>query len=198
MSFVNYHTKNIHFKVIYYGPEVSGKTTCMEYIYKNAHTKKTETLTSFNSDPRGGLFFDFLPLDMGRAQGFKNRVHLYSLPGKKFFKNITSTLLKGLDGVIFVADSQIERMQDNLNSFQELTQHLDSMAIDMKKLPFIFQWNKRDLPNITPCHFLREKLNTFNFPEIETVADQGEGVLQGLEKITELLLLNARVNLQQH
>lgn len=192
MSLVNYHSKEINCKIVYYGPGLGGKTTNMQQVYLKTHDKDKKELVSIDTDNERTLFFDFLPLELGEIKGFKTRFHLYTVPGQVFYESSRKLILRHVDGVIFVADSQVERMESNIESFQSLKTNLEEQGHDLKKVPIVFQWNKRDLPNIIPVAELSKKLNSYDFPEFEAVALKGQGVMETLKMISKLVLANIR------
>lgn len=138
------------------------------------------------------FFFDFLPLDLGEIRGFKTRFHLYTVPGQVFYEASRKLILRGVDGVIFVADSQVERLESNLESLKDLEKNLYEQGYNIEKLPLVMQWNKRDLPNITPADELSRKLNKWDCPEFEAVALKGDGVFETLKMMSKLVLMNIK------
>ena len=150
MSFVNYTTKEINCKILYYGPGLSGKTTNLQYIYHRTSPVSKGKLISLATNTERTLFFDFLPLALGTIRDFRVRFHLYTVPGQVFYDASRRLILKGADGVIFVADSQVQRMESNLEALSNLEEHLNNQGDFLKKIPFVFQFNKRDLPNVSP------------------------------------------------
>jgi signal recognition particle receptor subunit beta len=177
MSFINHAAREINCKIVYYGPGLGGKTTNLQYIYNQTAPDQKGRLVSLTGDTERTLFFDFLPLNIGEIRGFTTRFHLYTVPGQHFYDASRRLVLKGVDGVVFVADSQVERMEDNLESLKNLDAHLRDQGYDLQNIPFVFQYNKRDVPNPIPTNVLREQLNTFKAPEIEAEALNGRGVL---------------------
>ena len=159
MSFVNYHTKEINCKIVYYGPGLGGKTTNIQYIYQKTSSQNKGQMITLNTENERTLFFDFLPLDLGEIRGFKTRFHLYTVPGQVFYEASRKLILRGVDGLVFVADSQVERMEANLESLQGLERNLADQGYDISKVPLVMQWNKRDLPNIVPVEDLQHQLN---------------------------------------
>jgi signal recognition particle receptor subunit beta len=198
MSFVNYHTKEINCKVVYYGPGLGGKTTNIQHVYqKTSHSKKNKMIT-LNTENDRTLFFDFLPLELGEIRGFNTRFHLYTVPGQVFYEASRKLILRGVDGIVFVADSQVERLEANIDSFLDLKKNLVNQGLDINKIPIIFQWNKRDLPNTTPIEDLEEKLNELHSPSFESIAVDGQGVFESLKMISKLVLLNIKGGLTNH
>ncbi|MFW5887598.1 MAG: GTP-binding protein [Bacteriovoracia bacterium] len=196
MSFVNYHSKEINCKIVYYGPGFSGKTTNLQHIYQKTSTDSKGELVSLSTENERTLFFDFLPLDLGDIRGFKTRFHLYTVPGQVFYESSRKLILRGVDGVVFVADSQIDRMEENIQSLESLKQNLDEQGYDFNRVPIVFQWNKRDLGNIVTAQEMQERLNERNAPAIETIATNGQGVFESLKTISKLVLLNIKGGLE--
>lgn len=196
MSFVNYHTKEINCKIVYYGPGLGGKTTNIQYIYQKTSTQNKGQMITLNTENERTLFFDFLPLDLGEIRGFKTRFHLYTVPGQVFYEASRKLILRGVDGLVFVADSQVERMEANLESYQGLEKNLAEQGYDISKVPLVMQWNKRDLPNIVPIEDLQQQLNKRKFPAFEAVAMNGQGVFETLKMISKSVLLNIKGGLE--
>lgn len=192
MSFVNYHSKEINCKIVYYGPGLGGKTTNIQFVYQRTAQKNKGQMVTLNTENERTLFFDFLPLDLGMIRGFKTRFHLYTVPGQVFYEASRKLILRGVDGVVFVADSQVEKMEANLESLQGLKNNLEEQGYDFNKLPIVMQWNKRDLPNTTSVQDLEKKLNKNDFPSFESIATTGEGVFETLKMISKLVLLNIK------
>jgi len=196
MSFVNYHTKEINCKIVYYGPGLGGKTTNIQWIYQKTSAGNKGKMISLNTENERTLFFDFLPLDLGEIRGFKTRFHLYTVPGQVFYEASRKLILRGVDGIIFVADSQVERMEANVESWQSLQKNLQDQGYDPLKVPTVMQWNKRDLPNVAPVSDLSQKLNPRKIPEFEASAFQGDGVFETLKTISKMVLLNIKGGLE--
>lgn len=196
MSFVNYHTKEINCKIVYYGPGLGGKTTNIQYIYQKTSMNNKGQMITLNTENERTLFFDFLPLDLGEIRGFKTRFHLYTVPGQVFYEASRKLILRGVDGLVFVADSQVERMEANLESYQGLERNLAEQGYDISKVPMVMQWNKRDLPNIVPVEDLQHQLNKRNFPAFEAVATNGQGVFETLKMVSKSVLLNIKGGLE--
>lgn len=188
MSFINHNDKEINIKVVYYGPSLGGKTTNLQWVYQQTSDDQKSKLMSLHTETERTLFFDFLPLDMGQVRGFKTRLLLYSVPGQKIYDQRRKQIMTGLDGVIFVADSQMERMEENLESLKNLEQNLEVIGFNIKDVPIIIQYNKRDLPNATPLRTLRATLNTYNAPEFEAVASEGKGVMESLTSMSKMII----------
>ncbi len=196
MSFVNYHTKEINCKLVYYGPGLGGKTTNIQYIYQKTSSQNKGQMITLNTENERTLFFDFLPLDLGEIRGFKTRFHLYTVPGQVFYEASRKLILRGVDGLVFVADSQVERMEANLESYQGLEKNLAEQGYDVSKVPMVMQWNKRDLPNIVPVEDLQYQLNKKKFPAFEAVATTGQGVFETLKMVSKSVLLNIKGGLE--
>lgn len=188
MSFINYSSREINCKIVYYGPGLCGKTTNLQYIYnKTAPTAKGKMI-SLATETERTLFFDFLPLSLGEIRGFKTRFHLYTVPGQVFYDASRKLILKGVDGVVFVADSQMERMEANQESMENLRDNLKEQCYDIEKIPLVLQYNKRDLPNAAPSEDLSRLLNLLHRPEFMATATTGFGVFDTLKEIAKLVL----------
>lgn len=195
MSFVNYVTKEVNCKIVYYGPGLGGKTTNIQYVYQKTSGDNKGNMISLNTENERTLFFDFLPLDLGEIRGFKTRFHLYTVPGQVFYEASRKLILRGVDGVVFVADSQVERMEANIDSLKSLEKNLIEQGYEIEKLPIVMQWNKRDLPNISSAKDLHEALNKWKVPEFEAMAVKGNGVFDTLKAISKLVLVNLKSGL---
>jgi mutual gliding-motility protein MglA len=188
MSFINYSTKEINCKIVYYGPGLSGKTTNLQHIYNKVTPGAKGKMISLATDSDRTLFFDFLPLSLGDIKGFKTRFHLYTVPGQVFYNNSRKLILKGVDGVVFIADSRIERTEANVESFDNLNVNLNEQGYDLNEIPYIIQYNKRDLPNIMSVDELRKLINQDERPDFEAMATDGKGVFESLKSIAKLVL----------
>ncbi len=192
MSFINYSSREINCKIVYYGPGLCGKTTNLQYIYRRTNPGQKGKLISLATETERTLFFDFLPLALGDIRGFKIRFHLYTVPGQVFYAASRKLILKGVDGVIFVADSQIERMDSNMESLEDLTINLAEQGYELEKLPFAMQYNKRDLPNLIPVADLDNVLNLRKVPWFEAVAVTGKGVFETLKAVAKEVLFELK------
>ncbi len=192
MSFINYSSREINCKIVYYGPGLCGKTTNLQFIYRKTNPQARGKMISLATETDRTLFFDFLPLSLGDIRGFKTRFHLYTVPGQVFYDASRKLILKGVDGVVFVADSQVERMEANIESLSNLRTNLKEQGYDLDALPLILQWNKRDLPNVVPTGEMEKTLNYRNVPSFETVAPEGIGVFETLKAIAKLVLIELR------
>jgi len=188
MSFINYSSREINCKLVYYGPGLGGKTTNLQYIYQKTNPDAKGKMISLATETERTLFFDFLPLSLGEIRGFKTRFHLYTVPGQVFYDASRKLILKGVDGVVFVADSQIERMEANIEALENLRINLQEQGYSLEKLPYVIQYNKRDLPNAAPLEELRELLNPTNVPEFEAAAVSGQGVFDTLKAVAKSVL----------
>ncbi len=192
MSFINYASREINCKIVYYGPGLCGKTTNLQYIYQKTDPAAKGKMISLATETERTLFFDFLPLALGEIRGFKTRFHLYTVPGQVFYDASRKLILKGVDGVVFVADSQEERLDANIESLINLEENLEEQGYKLENLPFVIQYNKRDLPNITPVEELRRLLNPRGVPDFEACATTGEGVFETVKAVARLILLELK------
>ena len=188
MSFINYSSREINCKIVYYGPGLCGKTTNLQYIYNKTSPSAKGKMISLATETERTLFFDFLPLSLGEIRGFKTRFHLYTVPGQVFYDASRKLILKGVDGVVFVADSQVERMEANQESLENLRDNLKEQAYDIERIPLVLQYNKRDLPNAAPTEDLSRLLNHLQRAEFSAVATRGEGVFDTLKEIAKGVL----------
>jgi mutual gliding-motility protein MglA len=188
MSFINYSSREINCKIVYYGPGLCGKTTNLQYIFNKTNPETKGKLISLATETDRTLFFDFLPLQLGEIRGFKTRFHLYTVPGQVFYDASRRLILKNVDGVVFVADSQVERMEANLESLENLRTNLGEQGDDLNKVPFVIQYNKRDLPNAVSVEELRAQLNPRGVPDWQAVAPTGVGVFDTLKAVAKLVL----------
>jgi signal recognition particle receptor subunit beta len=188
MTYINHLAKEINCKIVYYGPGLCGKTTNLQWIFEASKPESKGKMISLATDTERTLFFDFMPLDLGVVRGYKVRFHLYTVPGQVFYDASRKLILKGVDGVVFVADSQIERMEANLESVENLRVNLAEQGYDLGKIPYVVQYNKRDLPNIATVEELRRLLNPKGVPEYQAVAPTGVGVFDTLKAVAKLVL----------
>jgi mutual gliding-motility protein MglA len=192
MSFINYSSREINCKIVYYGPGLCGKTTNLQYIYAKTNPDAKGKMISLATETERTLFFDFLPLSLGEIRGFRTRFHLYTVPGQVFYDASRKLILKGVDGVVFVADSQIERMEANLESMENLKVNMSEQGYDLKTVPYVIQYNKRDLPNAASVEELHRLLNVENISEFQAIAATGWGVFDTLKAIAKLVLQELR------
>lgn len=196
MSFLNYSTREINFKVVYYGPGLSGKTTNIKSIYNKIKKDSKGKLVSLATETERTLFFDFFPMDLGTIKGYKVKFHLYTVPGQIYYSSSRKLILKGVDGVVFVADSQRERFEANIESLSDMLENLNDYNINFETLPYVLQLNKRDLPNITPVNELIAAFRKKDEPVIEAVALQGEGVVETLKNISKSIMIDVKRKLK--
>ncbi len=188
MSMINYASREINCKIVYYGTGLGGKTTNLEYVYSRVNPDAKGKMISLATETERTLFFDFLPIDLGEVKGFKTRFHLYTVPGQVYYNASRKLILKGVDGVIFVADSQRERMEANIEAMHNLYENLESYGYDLTKIPFAVQYNKRDLSNAMEVEELRSQLNPGQVPDFEGVAVEGKGVFETLGAVSKLVV----------
>ncbi len=188
MSMINYASREINCKIVYYGPGLCGKTTNLEYVYEKVAPNTRGKLISLATETERTLFFDFLPVDLGAIRGFKTRFHLYTVPGQVYYNASRKLILKGVDGVVFVGDSQVERLDANIESMHNLYENLAEYGLDLREVPFVIQYNKRDLPNISSLDELQRELNPQGVPYFEAVAVRGIGVFDTLKAVSKLVI----------
>ena len=188
MSMINYASREINCKIVYYGPGLCGKTTNLQWIYDKTNPGAKGKLISLATETDRTLFFDFLPLELGTVRGFKTRFHLYTVPGQVFYDASRKLILKGVDGVIFVADSQLERMDANVEAIENLETNLKAQGYDLKTIPYVLQLNKRDLPNVSPADEMVKLMRKKGEPVFEAVAAKGIGVFETLKGVAKLVL----------
>ena len=189
---INYASREINCKLVYYGPGLGGKTTNLEHVYHKVAPASRGKMISLATETERTLFFDFLPVDLGSVRGFKVKFHLYTVPGQVFYDASRKLILKGVDGVVFVADSQEERMDANVESLYNLEENLQAQGYDLMKLPYVLQLNKRDLPNIVPVADLTAELLRKEEPVVEAVASSGAGVFDTLKAVAKQVLTELR------
>jgi mutual gliding-motility protein MglA len=188
MSLFNYNAKEIHCKIVYYGPSLGGKTTNIQWMYQSLAQEQKSKLMALNTEVERTLLFDFLPLEVGEIRGYKTRFHLYSVPGQIIYDATRKLILQGIDGVIFVADSQADRLDENLQALENLEKNLHQQGYKIKDIPLVLQYNKRDLPNALSVAELRRHLNRFNSTEVEASAFEGRGVLESFKAVSKSIL----------
>ncbi len=189
MTFINYASREINCKIVYYGPGLCGKTTNIQWIYEQANPEKRGRLVSLATETDRTLFFDFLPLDMGMVKGFKVRFHLYTVPGQVFYDASRKLILRGCDGIIFVADSQRARMEANIESIANLATNLKENGFDIRSIPYVLQLNKRDMPSAATVSEMERLLRFRGEPMVEAVANQGTGVIDTLKAAARQVLM---------
>jgi signal recognition particle receptor subunit beta len=192
MTFINYAAREINCKLVYYGPGLGGKTTNIKFVYEKTNPNSKGKLISLATETDRTLFFDFLPLDLGEIRGFRTRFHLYTVPGQVFYDASRKLILKGTDGVVFVADSQAARMDANLESLKNLELNLREQGYDLKTMPYVLQFNKRDLPTAMPFDEMKKALHFKGEPIFEAIANKGTGVFETLKMIAKMVLMELR------
>ncbi len=194
MPFINFPAREINCKLVYYGPGLGGKTANLQWIYEHTGTNQKGKMVSLATETDRTLFFDFLPLDLGTVRGFKTRFHLYTVPGQVFYEASRRLILKGADGVVFVADSQEERLDANLETLDNLREHLKDHNLNFDTIPYVLQLNKRDLPNTMSVDDLKKQLVLKGESVLEAVAVQGQGVFDTLKEVAKLVLAELKKN----
>ena len=188
MSLINYSSREINCKIVYYGPGLCGKTTNLQHIYSRVPQETRGKMISLATEMDRTLFFDFLPLELGQIRGFRTRFHLYTVPGQVYYNASRKLILKGVDGIVFVADSQIDRFEANIESYMNMLDNLTEHDLTIEKIPFVMQYNKRDLPRVVPVDDLERELNPRRAPYFEAVALRGTGVFDTLKVACKLVL----------
>ena len=190
MSLVNYSTREITCKIVYYGPGRSGKTSNLQYIHAFVPEERKGPMVSLATETDRTLFFDFLPLDLGTISGFTTRLQLYTVPGQVYYNATRKLVLRGADGVVFIADSQPEQFDENIESLRNLHENLLEENIDVRTFPLVIQYNKRDLPGVLPVAELDDVLNFRGVPSFAAAAVAGDGVFDTLKSVSQLVLQN--------
>jgi len=188
VSLINYSSREINCKIVYYGPGLCGKTTNLQHIYSRVPQETRGKMISLATEMDRTLFFDFLPLELGQIRGFRTRFHLYTVPGQVYYNASRKLILKGVDGLVFVADSQIDRFEANIESYMNMLDNLTEQDLSIEKIPFVMQYNKRDLPRVVPVDDLERELNPRKAPYFEAVALRGTGVFDTLKVACKLVL----------
>ncbi len=188
MSLINYSSREINCKIVYYGPGLCGKTTNIQYVYNKVDPSTKGKLITLATEMDRTLFFDFLPLELGTVKGFKTRFHLYTVPGQVYYDASRKLILRGVDGIVFVADSQSSRFDANIESLYNLHENLEEYKLSLEDVPFVIQYNKRDMPDIISVEELEEELNPEGFPSFEAVAVKGDGVFDTLKCVAKGVL----------
>jgi mutual gliding-motility protein MglA len=192
LSFINFAAREINCKIVYYGAGLGGKTTNLQFIFDKTADKQKSKMISLATETDRTLFFDFLPLDLGTVRGFRTRFHLYTVPGQVFYDASRKLILRGVDGVVFVADSQEERLDANLEAIENLQENLKEHGYDFNKIPYVLQLNKRDLPSALSIDDLKRELLRKGEPALEAIAFQGKGVFETLKEVARLVLIELK------
>ena len=189
MSTINFASKEINFKIVYYGPGLSGKTTNLKYVYSKIPEERKGELVTLATEDERTLFFDFLPVDLGEVKGFKTRFHLYTVPGQIFYNASRKLILRGVDGIVFVADSAPNRLRANAESMRNLRENLAEYELTLDEIPLVLQVNKRDLPDALPVEMVRAVVDPEGrYPVYEAVAIKGVGVFEPLREVSRMVL----------
>ena len=193
MAIINQAIKELQVKIVYYGPAKGGKTTNLEQIHANIQTPTTESsskIVSLATSSDRTLFFDFFPLETMTVKGYKTKFQLYTVPGQVIYNTTRQLVLRGVDGIVFVADSQFEKMEENVESFKNLEDNLKTLKMNLAEIPYVLQYNKRDMPNPAPLEYMEFLLNNreVRVPAYEGVASKSDGVFEPLNMITTMLL----------
>lgn len=188
MALINHEAKELHCKIVYYGPSLGGKTTNVRWVFDKINAHQKSELVEFEASIERTLTFDFLPVSAGEWRGLNVRFHLYSVPGQEVFDHRRKLILTNVDGIVFVADSQMDRMDENVQSMRNLEKNLEQQGYDIRKVPLVIQYNKRDLPNVVPLAELRAALNKYNAPDFEAKAQLGVGVMESFKTLSKALV----------
>jgi mutual gliding-motility protein MglA len=188
MALINIAAQEIHCKIVYYGIGYCGKTTNLDYVFKSIDPRARGEMFKIATETERTLFFDFLPLDLGSVHGFRTRFHLYTVPGQILYERTRQAVLSGVDGIVFVVDSQAEKFEENVQSITELEMNLRRLGKDMNTFPFVIQWNKRDMPSALPLQVLERYLNRRRVPSFEATAADGKGVYATLRSISKRVM----------
>jgi signal recognition particle receptor subunit beta len=195
--FINWKLREINLKIVYYGPSLSGKTSSLEYIHSRTHPDRRGELISLKTREDRTLYFDYMQFQMGEISGLKPRFNIYTVPGQVYYRGTRKLVLKGVDGIVFVADSQVKRLDENVEAIKDLHEDLQELGFVPAEIPLILQCNKRDLPDIMPVPALKEQLGLNGVPTYESVAIDGVGVLDGLKSIVNKVVSKARGTIRQ-
>lgn len=188
MPYISFSKREISFKVVYYGPGMSGKTTNLVFIHRALRPEAKGELVTLSTAEERTLFFDFFPVELGQSQGYKVRFNMYTVPGQSYYEASRRLVLEGADGIVFVADSQPERVEDNLESYRMMLSNLASFDVDIKGFPAVLQYNKRDCANPVPIGTLEKALALNGIPVFESVAVNGTGVMETIRRVTQLVI----------
>lgn len=190
--FINWKLREINLKIVYYGPSLSGKTSSLQYIHQRTRPDRRGELISLKTREDRTLYFDYMQFEMGEISGLKPRFNIYTVPGQVYYRGTRKLVLKGVDGIVFVADSQTKRLDENVEAINDLFEDLEELGFVPEEVPLILQCNKRDLQEIMPVHAIKESLGLNGVPTYESVAVDGVGVLDGLKNIIGQVVTRAR------
>ena len=196
--FINWKLREINLKIVYYGPSLSGKTSSLQYIHSRTHPDRRGELISLKTREDRTLYFDYMQFQMGEISGLKPRFNIYTVPGQVYYRGTRKLVLKGVDGIVFVADSQVKRLDENVEAIKDLHEDLQELGFVPAEIPLILQCNKRDLPDIMPVPALKKQLGLNGVPTFESVAIDGVGVLDGLKSIVNSVVAKARGTIIQN
>lgn len=192
MAFINEKNKEMNLKIVYYGPPLCGKSTSLRYIFERVKEDKKGELVSLSTEKDRTLYFDFVPITLGQHKNYQIRLHLYTVPGEVAYETARKIISKGVDGVVFLADSQLEKLEDNLKSMVELQEILEENGEDLSTVPLVIQYNKRDLPNAVAVAELKNLLNPRKVADFETIATSGKGIFEAFKAISKSVLRNLK------
>jgi len=190
--FINWKLREINLKIVYYGPALSGKTTTLQQIHAKTNPNMRGDMVSLKTRGDRTIYFDFMQLELGEVSGLKPRFNVYTVPGQVYYVGTRKLVLRGADGVVFVADSQKHRLEANVNSGRDMVKNLKELGFEPKDMPMVLQCNKRDLPDIVPLPVLKKHMGMNGLPTFESVATKGVGVLDGLKAIINLVVAKAQ------
>lgn len=196
--FINWKLREINLKIVYYGPSLSGKTTSLQYIHSRTNPERRGDLISLKTREDRTLYFDYMQFQMGKISGLLPRFNIYTVPGQVYYRGTRKLVLKGVDGIVFVADSQIRRLDENIEAIEDLCEDLQGLGFVANEVPMILQCNKRDLPEIVPVNSIKEQLGMNGIPTFESIAVDGVGVLDGLKSIINSVVIKARGNISSN
>ena len=188
MPYIGFHNKEVSFKIVYYGPGMSGKTTNLVHIHKSLRPDRKGELVMLDTDEERTLFFDFFPLELGQVEGFSVRFNMYTVPGQSYYEASRKLVLDSADGVVFVADSQAERLQENVDAYAQLLEQMNALGMDTKTFPVVLQYNKRDCGNLIPLGTLESRFKLNGIPVFESVAQKGKGVMETVRTVTRMVV----------
>jgi mutual gliding-motility protein MglA len=188
MPYIGFHNREVSFKIVYYGPGMSGKTTNLVYIHKSLRPDRRGEMLTLDTDEERTLFFDFFPLELGQVEGFSVRFNMYTVPGQSHYEASRKLVLDSADGVVFVADSQTGRLQENLDAYEQLVAQLDSLGMDPRTFPVVLQYNKRDCGDVIPLGTLESRFRMDGIPVFESVAPRGKGVMETVRTVTQMVV----------
>jgi len=188
MPYIGFHNKEVSFKIVYYGPGMSGKTTNLVHIHKSLRPDRKGEMVMLDTEEERTLFFDFFPLELGQVEGYSVRFNMYTVPGQSYYEASRKLVLDSADGVVFVADSQPERLDENFQAYAQLLQQLDALGMDANAFPVVLQYNKRDCGHPIPIGTIERKFQLNGIPVFESVAQKGKGVMETVRTVTQMVV----------